>query len=86
MLTLFLKSELKAVDASKLTYLTQKHKADTSVSKAKNQAKQLMGEPGVLCAIFAAGAFKGAVSPNTTSQRNKALTTLARTGLFSLFH
>jgi len=86
MFTLFLKTELKNIEAHKQSYAVQKQKADMAVKKAQSQCAELMGEPNVLAAIVAAGAFKGATSPNAAQQRKSALTSIVKTGLFSLFH
>ena len=86
MFNLFLKTELKNIEARKQSYAVQKQKADMAVEKAQSQCAELIGEPSVLAAIVAAGAFKGATSPNAAQQRKSALTSIAKTGLFSLFH
>lgn len=86
MFTLFLKAELQNIEANKQSYAVQKQKADMAVEKAQSQCAELMGEPSVLAAIVAAGAFKGATSPNAKQQRKNALTSIAKTGLFAFFH
>ena len=85
MFSLFFKAELMNIEAHKQSYAVQKQKADMALEKAQKQCAELMGEPSVLAAIVAAGAFKGATSPNAAQQRKSALTSIAKTGLFSLF-
>ncbi|WP_334014938.1 hypothetical protein [Alteromonas sp. S167] len=85
MFNLLLKTELKNIEAHKQNYAVQRLKANMAVEKAQSQCAELMGEPSVLAAIVTVGAFKGATSPNVTQQRKTALTSIAKTGLFSLF-
>ena len=85
MFSLFFKAELMNIEAHKQSYAVQKQKADMALEKAQKQCAELMGEPSVLATIMAAGAFKGATSPNAAQKRKSALTSIAKTGLFSLF-
>lgn len=75
----FIGKEIQAVKDAEQRKLVASRRSEFSTQRVKHTARLWMATPQAMIAFFVAGAYKGAIDPQSSRQRRAAMFSMART-------